>query len=47
VDHIINGTLLPKISSEILQQMSTGTLPDKVRITLTDAGDFAFQFGSK
>jgi type VI secretion system protein VasG len=47
VDHIINGTLLPKISSEILQQMSTGTLPDKVRVTLNDAGDFAFQFGSK
>jgi type VI secretion system protein VasG len=47
VDHIISGTLLPKISSEILQQMTTGSLPDKVRVTLDDKGDFAFQFGSK
>jgi type VI secretion system protein VasG len=47
VDHIISGTLLPKISSEILQQMSTGTLPDKITVTLDDKGEFVFAFGNK
>jgi type VI secretion system protein VasG len=47
VDHIINGSLLPKISSEILQQMSTGTLPDKITVTLDDKGEFVFAFGNK
>jgi type VI secretion system protein VasG len=47
VDHIINGTLLPKISSEILQQMSTGSMPDKIAVTLDDKGDFAFEFQRK
>ena len=47
VDHIISGTLLPKISSEILQQMSTGTLPDRITVTLDDKGDFAFEFSKK
>jgi len=44
VDHIISGTLLPKISSEILQQMSTGSMPDKIIVKLDDKGDFAFEF---
>jgi len=47
VDHIISGTLLPKISSEILQQMSTGTMPDKIKVTLDDKGDFGFEFTRK
>jgi type VI secretion system protein VasG len=47
VDHIISGTLLPKISSEILQQMSTGSLPDKIKVTLDDKGDFGFEFMRK
>src|SRR4029077_13482729 len=42
VDHIISGTLLPKISNEILQQMATGSLPDKVKVVLDDKSDFAF-----
>jgi len=44
VDHIISGTLLPKISSVILQQMSTGTMPAKIVVTLDGTGDFAFEF---
>ncbi|HLY08661.1 MAG TPA: type VI secretion system ATPase TssH [Planctomycetota bacterium] len=44
VDHIISGTLLPKISSEILQQMSTGTMPGKIVVKLDGSGDFAFEF---
>jgi len=44
VDHIISGTLLPKISSVILQQMSTGTMPAKIVVKLDGSGDFAFEF---
>ncbi len=44
VDHIISGSLLPKISSEILQQMSTGSMPDKIVVKLDDKGEFAFEF---
>ena len=47
VDHILSGTLLPKISSEILQQMSAGSLPDRVRVTLDGKGEFAFEFARK
>jgi type VI secretion system protein VasG len=44
VDHIISGTLLPRISSEILQQMAGGTLPAKLSVSLDGKGDFAFAF---
>src|SRR5579862_3702292 len=47
VDHIISGTLLPKISSEILQQMSTGVMPDRIAVKLDDKGEFAFEFSRK
>jgi type VI secretion system protein VasG len=47
VDHIISGALLPKISTEILQQMSVGPLPDRVRVEIGPQGDFAFSFGGK
>jgi type VI secretion system protein VasG len=47
VDHIISGTLLPKISSEVLQQMSTGAMPDKITVRLDDKGEFAFAFSRK
>jgi type VI secretion system protein VasG len=47
VDHIISGTLLPKISSEILQQMASGSVPDKVKVVLDEKGDFAFEFSRK
>ena len=44
VDHILRGSLLPKLSSEILQQMSTGSMPDKIVVKLDDKGEFAFEF---
>jgi type VI secretion system protein VasG len=47
VDHIISGTLLPKISSEILQQMSVGPLPERIRVGLAGSGDFTFEFGGR
>jgi type VI secretion system protein VasG len=47
VDHIISGTLLPRISTEILQRMSEGGLPERLKIGLDPKGEFAFSFGSK
>jgi type VI secretion system protein VasG len=47
VDHIISGALLPRISTEILRQMSVGPLPDRVRVGLDDKGEFTFTFSSK
>jgi hypothetical protein len=47
VDHIISGSLLPRISTEILQQMSIGPLPEVVRVALDDKGEFVFTFGNK
>ncbi len=44
VDHILSGTMLPRISSEILQQMSTGAVPAGIRVSLDASGDFAFEF---
>ena len=46
VDHILTGTLLPRISTEILQRLSAGGLPERLRITLDDKGEFAFGFGA-
>lgn len=45
IDHILSGTLLPRISTEILQQMTIGPLPDKLKVGITDEGDFSFEFG--
>ena len=44
VDHIITGTLLPRISTEILQRMSSGGLADRLKIGLDDKGEFVFGF---
>ncbi len=44
IDHIMSGTLLPRISTEILQKMSEGELPDELRLGLSDNGEFTFQF---
>jgi type VI secretion system protein VasG len=43
VDHIIRGTLLPKISTEILTQMTQGELPSKLEVGFKD-GEFNFAF---
>jgi type VI secretion system protein VasG len=45
VDHILQGTLLPKISTEILERIGSGPLPDKLRITLDAEGGFRLLFG--
>ena len=47
VDHIINGTLLPRISTELLQKMSEGALPEKLSIGMDGSEGFTFDFSSK
>jgi type VI secretion system protein VasG len=44
IDHILSGSLLPRISTEILQQMTVGPLPDKFKVGISDSGDFTFEF---
>ncbi|MEZ4473367.1 MAG: type VI secretion system ATPase TssH [bacterium] len=43
IDYIINGSLLPRISTEVLEQMAEGALPDTLRIGVED-GQFTFRF---
>ncbi len=44
IDHIMQGTLLPQISTEILQQMTVGPLPSKLFVGIGDDGGFTFNF---
>ena len=44
VDHIINGTLLPRLSKKILEEMAAGALPDAIRIGIDAGGEFTFTF---
>ena len=44
---LVNGSLLPRISTEILQQMTIGPLPEVVKVGLDDKGEFVFAFGNK
>ncbi|MFV1951540.1 MAG: type VI secretion system ATPase TssH [Nitrospinota bacterium] len=44
IDHIMQGTLLPGISTEILQRMSEGPLPHTLRLGINKKGEFAFKF---
>lgn len=44
IDHIVNRTLLPRIASEVLMQMSQATLLDTLEVGIDDRGDFTFQF---
>jgi type VI secretion system protein VasG len=44
IDHIINGTLLPMISTGILERMGAGTLGDTLRVELDSENNFNLQF---
>jgi type VI secretion system protein VasG len=44
IDYIIQGSLLPKISSEILERLAEGALPDQLNIRVGEAGEFALEF---
>lgn len=47
IDHIINSTLLPQVSTRILEQMATGDLPHSLRVGLDERGRFAYAFGDR
>ena len=45
VDHIIRGTLLPRMSTQLLHQMTTGEdMPGLLKVSYTDADGFGFDF---
>lgn len=45
IDHIMSGTLLPRLSQEILACMSTGEMPTTARLELDDSSGFTVAFG--
>jgi type VI secretion system protein VasG len=44
IDHIIRESLLPMMSSALLQRMSEGPLPGGLRVTVDDAERFVIEF---
>ncbi len=44
IDHIMQGTLIPRISTEILEQMTHGPLPSGLHLGLDDRGEFTYTF---
>ncbi len=44
IDHIINGTMLPLISTQILERMGTGTLTDSLRVEVDAESNFNLRF---
>jgi type VI secretion system protein VasG len=44
IDHIINRTLLPQISTKILEMMSDEQQPTKLEIGISKEGDFTYTF---
>ena len=47
IDHIINSTLLPQVSTRILEQMATGDLPHRLHLSLDERGRFAYSFSDR
>jgi len=46
VDHIINRTMLPQISTELLQQMGNELKPSLLKVSIADSGNFQYDFVS-
>ena len=44
VDHIMSGTIMPRMSQEILTQMGKETMPSEVHLGLTEDGSFEISF---
>lgn len=44
IDNIMQGTLLPRISTEILERMTQGPLPDTLTLGMDEQGNFTFAF---
>jgi len=47
IDHIMNGTILPMMSQEILARMSEGDMPSEVRMGILEDGSFKIDFGEE
>jgi len=45
IDYIMSGTIMPRMSQEILSRMSEGTVPSQVRLDLAKDGSFMIEFG--
>ncbi len=45
IDHIMNGTILPQMSREILERLSEGAMPSEVRLSMAEGGSFKISFG--
>jgi type VI secretion system protein VasG len=45
IDHIMNGTILPHMSREILARMSEEAMPSEVHLGMADDGSFKITFG--
>jgi len=44
VDHVIDQTILPRISLQLLERMAAGDMPKRVVLGVSDEGDFRFDF---
>ena len=44
IDHIISETLLPRMSSALLEKMSEGPLPDTLRVNVGEGDTFVLEF---
>ncbi|MBF0171354.1 MAG: AAA family ATPase, partial [Nitrospinae bacterium] len=44
IDYILNGTVLPQMSKEILAHLSTGAMPSEASLDLSDDGNFTIAF---
>lgn len=44
IDYIVNKTLLPRISTEILERMAEDSMPETLQIGLDASGDFTYNF---
>jgi len=45
IDYIMNGSIMPRISQEILSHMGEGVMPSAVQLDLEDDGSFKIDFG--
>jgi type VI secretion system protein VasG len=45
IDYIMSGTIMPRMSQEILSHMSTGEMPASVHLDLDTGGGFSVAFG--
>lgn len=47
IDHIMQGSLLPRVSTEILSRLGEGRLPERLSLTLAADGDFNLAFSER